>query len=114
MTTIRKAPSAERPTFPWPPILIIAYLMVALVSFGCSRKSETTQPAATAGAKTGDSRMKVAFVTVGPVSDWGYNYAHNQGRIFMEGAAPKEVQTINIETATESAEVERVMEKMIA
>lgn len=60
-----------------------------------------------------DDRMKVGFITVGPVSDWGYNYAHNQGRIFMEGAMSKEVQTTIVENIPESAEVERVMEKMI-
>ena len=59
-------------------------------------------------------RLGVGFITVGPASDWGYNYAHNQGRLFMEGAMPNDVKTKIVENIPESAEVERIMEKMIA
>src|SRR5262249_44683202 len=58
--------------------------------------------------------LKVGFITVGPVTDWGYNYAHDQGRKFMETAEPKQIETSIVEKIPESAEVERVMEKMIA
>jgi basic membrane protein A len=58
--------------------------------------------------------LKVGFITVGPVNDWGYNYAHDQGRRFMDTALPKQVETTMVEKIPESAEVERVMEKMIA
>lgn len=58
--------------------------------------------------------LKVGFITVGPVTDWGYNYAHDQGRKFMETKEPKQIETSIVEKIPESAEVERVMEKMIA
>jgi basic membrane protein A len=91
------------------------FVAALLCVVACNQKSLDSKPAVADGiAKSSDGRMKVGFITVGPVSDWGYNYAHNQGRIFMEGAAPKEVQTTIVENIPESAEVERVMEKMIA
>lgn len=58
--------------------------------------------------------LKVGFITVGPATDWGYNYAHDQGRKFMETAEPKQIETSIVEKIPENAEVERVMEKMIA
>lgn len=58
--------------------------------------------------------LKVGFITVGPINDWGYNYAHNQGRLFLDKAQAGKVQTTIAENVPESAEVERVMEKMIA
>ncbi|MBY0357058.1 MAG: BMP family ABC transporter substrate-binding protein [Candidatus Obscuribacterales bacterium] len=57
---------------------------------------------------------KVGFITVGPINDWGYNYAHNQGRLYLDKAMAGKVQTTIAENIPESAEVERVMEKMIA
>lgn len=62
----------------------------------------------------GKTPLKVGFITVGPVNDWGYNYAHNQGRLYMEKALRGQVVTSIAENIPESAEVERVMEKMIA
>lgn len=58
--------------------------------------------------------LKVGFITVGPVNDWGYNYAHDQGRKFLDSALSGKVQTVMVEKIPENAEVERVMEKMIA
>jgi len=90
-------------------------LGVLLTAVGCGQSTPENKPSPpNETAASSDGRLKVGFVTVGPVSDWGYNYAHNQGRIFMEGAAPKDVQTSIVENVPESAEVERVMEKMIA
>lgn len=92
-------------------VLIVLLMTIALPFSHMSCKSCDKE---TNDAQSDDGRLKVGFITVGPVSDWGYNYAHNQGRIFMEGAAPKEFQTTIVENIPESAEVERVMEKMIA
>src|SRR5260221_636230 len=67
MTTIRVTRSAERLMFSWPRVLSSAFLMLVLVSFGCARKSESTQPAATEGAKAADNRLKVGFVAAHPI-----------------------------------------------
>jgi basic membrane protein A len=92
-------------------IVFAIFMTLALVGlqFACKSAPKDGQ-----GEQPGDGRMKVGFITVGPVSDWGYNYAHNQGRIFLEGVMSKDIQTSIVENIPESAEVERVMEKMIA
>jgi len=58
--------------------------------------------------------LKVGFIMVESVNDWGWNYAHDQGRKFLENTLKGKVQTTFAENVPESAEVERVMEKMIA
>jgi len=61
-----------------------------------------------------NSPLKVGFLAVGPVSDRGFNYANNQGRLFLEKQLYGQVQTTIAEKIPESAEAERVLEKMIA
>lgn len=58
--------------------------------------------------------MKIGFVLVGSVTDWGYNYAHNQGRLYVEKMMPRQVVTTLAEKIPENAEAERVLERMIA
>jgi basic membrane protein A and related proteins len=54
---------------------------------------------------------KIGFLFVGPVDDFGYNYAANQGRLCLEAVYPG--STVFAENVPENAEAERVMEKMI-
>jgi basic membrane lipoprotein Med (substrate-binding protein (PBP1-ABC) superfamily) len=58
--------------------------------------------------------LKIGFLMVGPVNDSGYNWAHNQGRLYLENKLAGRVQTSFAEKVPESSEAERVMEKMIA
>jgi basic membrane protein A and related proteins len=60
------------------------------------------------------SPLKVGFLCVGSVNDNGWNFAHNRGRLNLERSLGKKVQTTIAEKIPESAEAERVMEKMIA
>ncbi|HEY8944630.1 MAG TPA: BMP family ABC transporter substrate-binding protein, partial [Polyangiaceae bacterium] len=53
----------------------------------------------------------IGFIYVGPKMDYGYNYSMDQGRLFVEKTLG--VKTLNQENIPESAEVTRVMEKMI-
>src|SRR5258708_33364 len=56
-------------------------------------------------------KPKIGFLFVGPVDDFGYNYAANQGRLCLEAVYPG--STVYAENVPENAEAERVMEKMI-
>jgi len=67
-----------------------------------------------ASAADNQSPLKVGFLCVGSVSDWGWNYAHNQGKLYLESKMPKEVKVTIAEKIPESAEAERVLEKMVA
>jgi len=84
--------------------------VVACSVTGCNSKPVGDQ----GNGKAATDKMQVGFITVGPVSDWGYNYAHNQGRLYMEAKMSDVLQTKIVENTPESAEVERVMEKMIS
>ena len=71
-------------------------------------------PIGNSANQQGDKALKVGFVLSGPAADLGWNYTHDQGRKFLEKAFNGKVQTVLAEKVPESAEVERVMEKMIA
>jgi basic membrane protein A len=58
--------------------------------------------------------LKAGFLYVGPISDWGWNYAQEQGRLYLEKTLKGKVETVFAESVHENAEAERVMEKMIA
>jgi basic membrane protein A and related proteins len=53
----------------------------------------------------------IGFIYVGPKLDYGYNYSMDQGRLHVEKTL--KVKTLSQENVPESAEVTRVMEKMI-
>ena len=82
--------------------ILISIAAAALMLSGCNKKKE---PEAADDARIG-------FIYVGPRTDFGYNYAMDQGRLALEkdlGA-----KTVFFENIPENAEVERVMERMIA
>lgn len=53
----------------------------------------------------------IGFIYVGPRMDYGYNYSMDQGRLYVEKTL--KVKTMSQENVPESAEVTRVMEKMV-
>ncbi|MBI3989960.1 MAG: BMP family ABC transporter substrate-binding protein [candidate division NC10 bacterium] len=55
--------------------------------------------------------MKVGFVYVGPVGDYGWTYAHDQGRKSLEKALPG-VKTTYVESVAEGADAERVITEL--
>ncbi|MBY0360248.1 MAG: BMP family ABC transporter substrate-binding protein [Candidatus Obscuribacterales bacterium] len=68
----------------------------------------------TLGAARAEAPLKIGFITTGPVNDLGWNYAHEQGRLFLQKTLGGQVETTVMESVPESAEAERVLEKMIA
>jgi basic membrane protein A len=55
--------------------------------------------------------MKIGFVYVGPVGDYGWTYAHDQGRKFLEQTLPY-VKTTYVESVPEGADAERVITEL--
>ncbi|MBL27660.1 MAG: BMP family ABC transporter substrate-binding protein [Rhodospirillaceae bacterium] len=55
---------------------------------------------------------KIGFIYVGPPADYGYNYSMELGRQYVEETLP-DVETTYFDSIPESAEVERVMERLI-
>lgn len=62
------------------------------------------------GANAGD---KIGFIYVGPRTDFGYNYAMDQGRLAMEKDMPG-TKTVFFENVPENAEVEKAMERLVS
>jgi basic membrane protein A and related proteins len=56
--------------------------------------------------------FKVGYLYVGPVDDYGYNYAQNQARLMVQKEVPG-VITQFVENVPENADADRVMERMI-
>jgi basic membrane lipoprotein Med (substrate-binding protein (PBP1-ABC) superfamily) len=58
------------------------------------------------------AQNKIGYIYVGPAADYGYNMSMDLGRKFVEKNV-KGVATSSFEQVPESAEVERVMERLI-
>jgi basic membrane protein A and related proteins len=64
-----------------------------------------------AAPATAADKLKVGFVYVGPVGDFGYSYQHNQGRLAVEKALGDKVTTTFLENVPE-ADSERSIEQL--
>lgn len=71
-------------------------------------------PARAEDAKVDGGKLKVGFVYVGPVSDHGYSYQHDQGRQALEKELGDRVATTYVESVGEGADAERVLEELAA
>src|SRR5690349_18102496 len=60
----------------------------------------------------GAADRKIGFIYVGPAADYGYNMSMDLGRQYLE-ANIAGTETAQFETVPETAEVERVMERLI-
>jgi simple sugar transport system substrate-binding protein len=79
---------------------IISAAAVAALAVGLA-----AQPAAA------QEKLKVGFIYVGPVGDFGYSYQHNQGRLAVEKALGDKVATTYLENVAE-ADSERSIEQL--
>ncbi|MEP7287399.1 MAG: BMP family ABC transporter substrate-binding protein [Chloroflexota bacterium] len=77
----------------------------------CGPQGKALADAMMAAPLDPSKKPKIGFLFVGPVDDFGYNYAGNQGRLCLEKLYPG--STVYAENVPENAEAERVMEKMI-
>jgi simple sugar transport system substrate-binding protein len=57
-------------------------------------------------------KLKVGFVYVGPVSDGGWTYEHNVGRLAVEEAYGDKVETTFVESVSEGPDAERVITQL--
>jgi len=57
-------------------------------------------------------KTKVGFVYVGPVTDFGWTYEHDQGRKAVEATFGDKVETMYVESVPEGPDSERVMTDM--
>ncbi len=65
---------------------------------------------ATAGPGLAQTKLKVGFIYVGPIGDFGWTHAHNQARLIAEKTLP--IETLYVESVPE-AQVEPFIDKLI-
>ena len=67
-----------------------------------------------ARAQIGEKKdqVKAAFVYVGPVGDYGYSFAHDQGRKYLEKQLGDKVKTSFVENVAEGPDAERVIRQL--
>jgi basic membrane protein A and related proteins len=62
-------------------------------------------------AANAQEKLKIGFIYVGPVGDFGWSYPHDQGRTAIEAAFPGRMETTFIETVAEPTS-DRVIEQL--
>ncbi|MSU91141.1 BMP family ABC transporter substrate-binding protein [Rhodobacteraceae bacterium 2CG4] len=65
-----------------------------------------------AGAAAQDDPVKVGFVYVGPIGDFGWNYQHDLGRQAVEEYFGDKVETTYVEDVPEGPDAERVIRQL--
>jgi len=58
--------------------------------------------------------LKIGFVYVGPVGDFGWSYQHDQGRLAVEKEFGDRVETTYVESVPEGPDAERVIRQLAA
>ena len=104
------------PTTPAPrPRRLAAVLLTAAALLSACGGAPAGAPSGSASGSSsgGAGKTKVGFLYVGPVDDYGYNYAADQGRLALAKDLGGTVETVSAENVPEDANAERVMEQMI-
>ncbi|MTI17534.1 BMP family ABC transporter substrate-binding protein [Rhodobacteraceae bacterium RKSG542] len=65
-----------------------------------------------AGTSLAEDPLKVGFIYVGPISDHGWSYQHDQGRQAIEKHFGDKVETTYIESVSEGPDAERAIERL--
>ncbi|OKL43418.1 BMP family ABC transporter substrate-binding protein [Pseudovibrio exalbescens] len=74
--------------------------------------SATVALGLTAGIASAEDPLKVGFIYVGPISDHGWSYQHDQGRLAIEEHFGDKVETTYIESVSEGPDAERAIERL--
>lgn len=86
----------------------------SLTFAGCNSRKSNPQSPVSPGVSTvtANEPIKVGFVYVGPVGDFGWTYAHDLGRREMEANLQNKVKTTFVENVSEGADAERVIRQL--
>lgn len=91
-------------------VLLALFLVLALVATACGGPAPA--PAPDEPDEPAEAVLKVGFVYPGPVGDYGWNYAHDLGRRYLEDQMP-EVEVVVIADVAAGPDAERVMTELV-
>jgi basic membrane protein A len=92
-------------------ILFVVLLGLALVVTIFAMQEQEPDPSPVAPAPA-PAVTKVGFIYPGPIGDFGWNFAHDQGRQYLESKLPW-VETMKVERVPPGADLERVAREMV-
>jgi basic membrane protein A and related proteins len=94
----------------------IRYATLAGIGFsfvGCTRNSSPQDEVSVSVSPVAANQpLKVGFIYIGPVGDYGWTYAHDLGRREMENNLQGKVKTTFVENVSEGADAERVIRQL--
>jgi basic membrane protein A len=93
----------------WLLIFTLALLLSGCQSGGQPTSQSTTPPTLAQSQQT----LKVAFAYLGPITDEGWTWSHEQGRKAVEAAFPN-VKTVYVENMPYSEDATRILEQFVA
>lgn len=79
-------------------------LAITAASFALAAMTPSVQAA---------DKLKIGFIYVGPIGDHGWSYQHNRARLEVEKEFGDKVETTYLENVPESADAERVLERLV-
>ena len=102
---------------------LAALIMAGFVFWnaGCKGKvsetSETVEKSQSQPSLQGfskeEKKFQVALITNGPLSDWGFNYAHDQAVKYAENVLGDKVKVGSLGNVPETGDAERIMRRLI-
>jgi basic membrane protein A and related proteins len=80
----------------------------------CTRRDSSPQGEVSVSVSpvSANQPLKVGFIYIGPVGDYGWTYAHDLGRREMENNLQGKVKTTFVENVSEGADAERVIRQL--
>ena len=91
-------------------LFVMFVLLAAGLSFAGGKKEEKKETG-TQQTAAAEKRIKAGFVYVGPVGDYGFSNAHDQGRKFVEAKFPW-LDTVFVEAVSE-ADCARIIDRLV-
>ena len=103
----------ERPVYKKTWLFVAVLVILSLLIGACgAQDTPTAAPAeATSPPVVEEKTLKAAFIYVGPIGDYGWSHAHNQGRLYVEGRFPW-LETVYAEAVPE-ADAARYIDRYI-
>lgn len=91
-------------------LIITAVLLIAGLAFTTGCKKEAAEAPAAAAAPA-EETIKAGFIYIGPAGDFGWTYAHDQGRLYAEEQLPW-LETVVVESVPEGDAV-RFIDRLV-
>ena len=100
-------------------LAVFALLIFIVGIIGCSNSktdgvTDSAKKSDVSNVTNQTKKLKVALLTNGPLSDWGFNYAHNLSIQYAQNELGDKIDTQAIGDVPETGDAERIMRRLIS